>query len=77
MVPCLVPREQIDLGEPEGPRTIVSGLANHIPLEEMQGRMCTVLCNLKPAKMRLETAILKYFAHRVGLIPELFPKFRV
>jgi tRNA-binding EMAP/Myf-like protein len=52
MDPCLVPREQIDLGEPEGPRTIVSGLANHIPLEEMQGRMCTVLCNLKPAKMR-------------------------
>lgn len=27
-----------------GCRTIVSGLANYIPLEEMQGRMCTVLC---------------------------------
>mmetsp|Transcript_10181 Transcript_10181/g.23836 ORF Transcript_10181/g.23836 Transcript_10181/m.23836 type:complete len:872 (+) Transcript_10181:59-2674(+) len=44
--------EKIDVGDEEGPRTIVSGLANYIPLEEMQGRMCTVLCNLKPAKMR-------------------------
>ncbi|KAJ1477763.1 hypothetical protein T484DRAFT_1820133, partial [Baffinella frigidus] len=33
--------EQIDLGEATGPRTIVSGLANYIPLEEMAGRMCT------------------------------------
>jgi aminoacyl tRNA synthase complex-interacting multifunctional protein 1 len=44
--------EQIDVGDKEGPRTIVSGLAKHIPLAELQGRMCTVLCNLKPAKMR-------------------------
>jgi methionine--tRNA ligase beta chain len=44
--------EKIDLGDAEGPRTIVSGLAKHIPLEDLQGRMCTVLCNLKPAKMR-------------------------
>jgi len=44
--------EQIDVGDEEGPRTIVSGLANYIPLEELEGRMCTVLCNLKPAKMR-------------------------
>lgn len=35
-----------------GPRTVVSGLAKYIPLEQMQGRMCVVLCNLKPAKMR-------------------------
>jgi len=44
--------EQIDVGDPEGPRTIVSGLAKYIPLAELPGRMCTVLCNLKPAKMR-------------------------
>lgn len=44
--------EKIDLGDAEGPRTIVSGLAKYIPLEDLQGRMCTVLCNLKPAKMR-------------------------
>ncbi|XP_026463039.1 tyrosine--tRNA ligase, cytoplasmic-like [Ctenocephalides felis] len=43
--------EKIDLGE-EQPRTVVSGLANYVPLEEMQNRMVVVLCNLKPAKMR-------------------------
>ncbi|XP_018318878.1 tyrosine--tRNA ligase, cytoplasmic isoform X2 [Agrilus planipennis] len=43
--------EKIDLGE-EKPRTIVSGLVNFIPIEEMQNRMVVVLCNLKPAKMR-------------------------
>lgn len=43
--------EKIDLGEPT-PRTIVSGLVNFIPIEEMQNRMVVVLCNLKPAKMR-------------------------
>lgn len=31
---------------------MISGLANFIPLEEMEGRMVTVLCNLKPVKMR-------------------------
>jgi tRNA-binding EMAP/Myf-like protein len=34
------------------PRTVVSGLVNYVPVEEMQGRMVVVLCNLKPAKMR-------------------------
>lgn len=43
--------EKIDLGE-EQPRTIVSGLVNFIPIEEMQNRLVVVLCNLKPAKMR-------------------------
>lgn len=43
--------EKIDLGE-EQPRTIVSGLVNFVPIEEMQNRMVVVLCNLKPAKMR-------------------------
>ncbi|XP_060517964.1 tyrosine--tRNA ligase, cytoplasmic [Cylas formicarius] len=43
--------EKIDLGE-EKPRTIVSGLVNFIPIEEMRDRMVVVLCNLKPAKMR-------------------------
>jgi tRNA-binding EMAP/Myf-like protein len=44
--------EQIDLGEPEGPRTVVSGLVNYIPIEEMQGRLLVAVCNLKPANMR-------------------------
>ncbi|GBP81096.1 Tyrosine--tRNA ligase, cytoplasmic [Eumeta japonica] len=43
--------EKIDLGEGE-PRTIVSGLVNFVPIEEMQNRDVVVLCNLKPAKMR-------------------------
>nr|XP_057902043.1 aminoacyl tRNA synthase complex-interacting multifunctional protein 1-like isoform X3 [Doryrhamphus excisus] len=43
--------EQVDVGEPS-PRTVVSGLVKHIPLEQMQNRMAILLCNLKPAKMR-------------------------
>lgn len=43
--------EKIDLGE-EQPRTIVSGLVNYVPINEMQDRLVIVLCNLKPAKMR-------------------------
>lgn len=43
--------EKIDCGE-TNPRTVVSGLVKHIPIEEMQNRMVVVLCNLKPAKMR-------------------------
>lgn len=43
--------EKIDLGESE-PRTVVSGLVNFVPIEEMQNRDVVVLCNLKPAKMR-------------------------
>lgn len=43
--------EKIDLGEVE-PRTVVSGLAKFVPLEELQDRFVAVLCNLKPAKMR-------------------------
>jgi aminoacyl tRNA synthase complex-interacting multifunctional protein 1 len=43
--------EQVDVGEAE-PRTVISGLANLVPLEEMQNRMVVVVCNLKPVKMR-------------------------
>ncbi|KAG8369642.1 hypothetical protein BUALT_Bualt14G0034800 [Buddleja alternifolia] len=43
--------EEIDIGEPQ-PRTVVSGLVQYIPLEEMQNRKVCVLCNLKPANMR-------------------------
>lgn len=43
--------EKIDVGEAE-PRTIVSGLANYVTLEEMKERMVVVLCNLKPAKLK-------------------------
>uniref|UniRef100_A0A3B4A025 tRNA-binding domain-containing protein n=1 Tax=Periophthalmus magnuspinnatus TaxID=409849 RepID=A0A3B4A025_9GOBI len=43
--------EQVDVGE-ACPRTVVSGLVKHIPLDKMQNRMAVLLCNLKPAKMR-------------------------
>ena len=43
--------EKIDLGE-SVPRTIVSGLVNFVPIDEMKDRMVVVLCNLKPAKLK-------------------------
>ncbi|XP_063381691.1 aminoacyl tRNA synthase complex-interacting multifunctional protein 1 [Cydia fagiglandana] len=43
--------EQIDCGE-EKPRTVVSGLVNHVHVNKMQDRIVMVLCNLKPVKMR-------------------------
>ncbi|KAF8936141.1 hypothetical protein EDD21DRAFT_369493 [Dissophora ornata] len=43
--------ETIDVGEAE-PRTVVSGLVKHIPIEEMEGRWLVCVCNLKPATMR-------------------------
>ncbi|XP_062838693.1 aminoacyl tRNA synthase complex-interacting multifunctional protein 1 isoform X1 [Anolis carolinensis] len=43
--------EEVDVGE-ASPRTVVSGLVKHVPLEEMQNRMGIFLCNLKPVKMR-------------------------
>ncbi|KAI6044794.1 hypothetical protein EDC04DRAFT_2639807 [Pisolithus marmoratus] len=44
--------EQIDLGEETGPRTVVSGLVNYIPIEEMRDKYLVAICNLKPASMR-------------------------
>jgi aminoacyl tRNA synthase complex-interacting multifunctional protein 1 len=44
--------EQIDIGEPTGPRTVVSGLVNYIPIDQMKDRIIIVVCNLKPANMR-------------------------
>jgi len=43
--------EKIDVGE-EKPRTIVSGLVNYVPIDQMKDRVLLVLCNIKPAKMR-------------------------
>ena len=34
------------------PRTVVSGLAEYVPLEELQGRLVVMMCNLKPVNMR-------------------------
>ena len=45
--------ERVDVGE-EGreSRTVVSGLAGRVPMEQLQGRMGVFLCNLKAVKMR-------------------------
>ena len=42
--------EKIDFGEANGPRTIVSGLVNHVPVEEMRNRWVVCMCNLKPVR---------------------------
>ena len=42
--------ERVDIGNGEI-RTIASGLQKLIPLEDMQGAMCVVLCNLKARKL--------------------------
>lgn len=39
------------MGEAE-PRTVVSGLVQFVPKEELQDRLVVVLCNLKAQKMR-------------------------
>lgn len=44
--------EKIDCGE-DNPRTVVSGLVNHVPMEEMKDRIVMVLCNLKPVKVSI------------------------
>lgn len=43
--------ETVDLGEPET-RTVISGLAGLVPMEELKDRLGVFLCNLKPVKMR-------------------------
>jgi methionine--tRNA ligase beta chain len=42
--------ETIDLGEPQ-PRQILSGLAHHMSLDEVNGAMVVCICNLKARKM--------------------------
>jgi len=43
--------EEIDVGRPE-PLAVCSGLRDHFTQEQMQGRLVTVIVNMKPAKMR-------------------------
>ncbi|KAM3721909.1 Methionine--tRNA ligase, cytoplasmic [Dirofilaria immitis] len=43
--------EQMDVGE-DKPRTVISGLVRHVPIEQMQNRLVICVCNLKPVKMR-------------------------
>jgi len=43
--------ENIDIGEPTGPRQIVSGLREHYKLDEFEGRKILVVANMKPMKL--------------------------
>lgn len=42
--------EKIDLGEPE-PRTILSGLQEHLTIDEFTGKLVVVVANLEPRKI--------------------------
>jgi len=44
--------EKVDFGEPDGPRTILSGLVKYVPMDQMQDRWVIGVCNLKPVAMR-------------------------
>lgn len=44
--------EKVDIGEPTGPRTIVSGLVQFCPIETLQNKAVVVLCNLKPRPLK-------------------------
>ncbi|XP_072552360.1 aminoacyl tRNA synthase complex-interacting multifunctional protein 1 [Salminus brasiliensis] len=43
--------QEVDLGE-SAPRTVVSGLANHMLPEQLQDSLAVLLCNVKPVKVR-------------------------
>lgn len=43
---------KINCGE-DKPRTVCSGLVKHIQIEELSERFVMVLCNLKPAKVKI------------------------
>lgn len=44
--------EKVDVGESEGPRTIVSGLVAYCTTEQLLNRNVVVLCNLKPRPLK-------------------------
>jgi len=44
--------EKVDVGEAEGPRTIVSGLVAYCTEEQLLNRNVVVLCNLKPRALK-------------------------
>lgn len=44
--------EKVDVGEEDGPRTIVSGLVEYCNKEDLLNRDVIVLCNLKPRALK-------------------------
>lgn len=44
----LILLKQIDLGESEGPRTVISGLVHHIPIDQMRDQYIVVVVSISP-----------------------------
>lgn len=67
--------EKVDFGEPEL-RTVVSGLVEHVPIEDLKDRLCMFICNLKPASIckAQSTAMLLVAKNETqGLEPLIIP----
>jgi aminoacyl tRNA synthase complex-interacting multifunctional protein 1 len=66
--------EYVDLDEEE-PRVVVSGLVEHVPIDELQDRLCIFICNLKPATLCkvLSSAMLLVAKDETGLLEPLIP----
>jgi methionine--tRNA ligase beta chain len=67
--------EKVEFGESEL-RTVVSGLVEHVPIEELQDRMCMFICNLKPAsicKVQSTAMLLVAKNDSQGLEPLVIP----
>lgn len=43
--------QEVELGEP-APRTVVTGLTNHVPPEQLVGCLVVLLCNVRTVKVR-------------------------
>jgi methionine--tRNA ligase beta chain len=65
--------EKIDVGEKEL-RTVVSGLAKYLSLDELKGRKVVLLCNLKPANMKgVKSEAMLLAASKDGKVEPLDP----
>jgi aminoacyl tRNA synthase complex-interacting multifunctional protein 1 len=67
--------EKVDFGGTEL-RTVVSGLVEHVPIEDLKDRMCMFICNLKPAsicKVQSTAMLLVAKNETQGLEPLIIP----
>ena len=67
--------EKVDFGEAEL-RTVVSGLVEHVPIDDLRERMCMFICNLKPAsicKVQSTAMLLVAKNETQGLEPLIIP----
>ena len=67
--------EKVDFGEAEL-RTVVSGLVEHVPIDDLRDRMCMFICNLKPAsicKVQSTAMLLVAKNETQGLEPLIIP----